>query len=195
MVKELNPQQLKFIDEYLVDLNATQAAIRAGYTEISAEVTGSRLLRHHRVGAIIAVRRAKASDRIEVTVERIISEYAKLGFANMADYITGEGTERTIDLSKLTRDQAAAIQEITVETYMDGKGEAAERVKRTKLKLADKRGALDSLAKHLGMFVEKISVDVTVEHKSALVDKILAAIQGRAPVVIEGEVKKTEPKG
>lgn len=184
--KELSPLQQRFIDEFLVDLNGTQAARRAGYSEKGAEAQACALLRNPRVSAVIAVRRAKTADKLEVTVERIIAEYAKLGFANMADYITGEGSARSVDLSKLTRDQAAAIQEITVDTIAGAEGDPV--VTRTKLKLADKRGSLDSLAKHLGMFVERHQVDVTVEHKSALVDKILDAIRGRAagPVTIEG---------
>ena len=72
----------------------------------------------------------------------------------MLDYVKVEGPDAFVDLSTLTRDQAAAIQEITVEDYKDGRGENARDVRRVKVKLSDKRAALVEMGKHLGMFRE-----------------------------------------
>ena len=85
----------------------------------------------------------------------IIQELALIGFANMQDYIAIQNGDAFVDLSKLTRRQAAAICEVTSEVYMEGKGDEAKAVKRTKFKLSDKRAALVDLGKHLGMFVER----------------------------------------
>ena len=156
----LTEKQKRFVSEYLVDLNATQAAIRSGYAASAARTLGSRHLSNPEVAESIRAGQAAAAASIGVTAERIVREYALLGFANMADYLTEAGSERALDFSKLTRDQAAAICEMTVETYVEGKGEAAETVKRTKFKLADKKGSLDSLARHLGMFTDKSEVRV-----------------------------------
>lgn len=152
----LNPKQARFVQEYLKDLNAKQAATRAGYSEHTAESQGSRLLSNAKVAEAIAKGQAKLAEKAGVTVERIVAEYAKIGFANMLDYIrvTPEG-DGWVDLSSLTREQAAAIGEMTVEDYKDGRGDDARDVRRVKFKLSDKKAALDSLAKHLGMFVEK----------------------------------------
>jgi len=90
-----------------------------------------------------------------VTQERVVAELAMLGFSNMADYLKCvEGGDPYFDYAGLTRDQAAALSEVTVETYVEGKGKDAESVKRVKFKLADKISALDKLGRHLGMFKE-----------------------------------------
>ena len=149
----INPKQQRFVDEYLVDLNATQAAIRAGYSKATAYSQGQRLLKHAEVGAEVAKRRQKVADKLEVTAERVVQELARIGFANMADYMrsTPDG-DPYLDFSGLTRDQAAALSEVTVEDFRDGRGEDGRDVRRVKFKLHDKRAALVDLGKHLGMF-------------------------------------------
>jgi hypothetical protein len=92
--------------------------------------------------------------RHDITVDRILVELSKIGFSNILDYMKVQGPDAFVDLSTLTRDQAAAIQEITVEDYRDGRGEDARDVRRVKFKLADKRAALAEMGKHLGMFKE-----------------------------------------
>jgi phage terminase small subunit len=152
----LTPKQARFVEEYLVDLNATQAAIRAGYSAKTANEQGSRLLANASVAAAVYDGQKARSQRTEITADRVLQEYAKIGFANMLDYIeTNPDGSFTIDMSKLTREQAAAISEVTAEVYMEGKGDDATPVKRTKFKLADKKAALDSIARHVGMFTDK----------------------------------------
>ena len=149
----LNARQQKFVLEYQVDQVATQAAIRAGYSVATAHVQGSRLLSNVKVREAIAKAQAKMARKAEVTVERIVSELAKIGFANMQDYMsaTHDG-DPFLDFSKLTRDQAAALAEVTVDDFVDGRGEEARAVKRVKFKLHDKRAALVDLGRQLGMF-------------------------------------------
>lgn len=154
----LSPKQTRFIAEYLIDLNASGAARRAGYSVRTADQQGYELLNHPEIAAQVQAGQAALAKKANVTAERIVAEYALLGFANMADYITGAGADRTVDLTNLSRDQAAAISEMTVETYVEGKGDAAETVKRVKFKLSDKKAALDSLARHLGMFIDKTEI-------------------------------------
>lgn len=149
---ELNEKQKRFVGEYLIDLNATQAAIRAGYSAKTAHVQGSRLLSDARIAAEIAKRQTKVADKLEITAERVIRELALIGFANMLDYIRPQDGGAIVDLSTMTRDQAAALGEVTTEVYMEGAGDEAVPVKRTKIKLLDKRAALVDLGKHLGLF-------------------------------------------
>lgn len=145
--------------EYLIDLNATQAAIRAGYSKRTAKQAGSENLSKPDLAKAIEAAQAARAQRTEITQDRVLKELAKLGFANMQDYmsVTQEG-EPFADLSKLTRDQAAAITEFTVEDFTEGRGDDARDVRRVKFKLADKRAALVDIGKHLGMFKDKLEL-------------------------------------
>ncbi|MBB3770970.1 phage terminase small subunit [Angulomicrobium tetraedrale] len=156
-MSELTPKQQRFVDEYLVDLNATQAAIRAGYSLRTANEQGSRLLAKASVKAAVQAKQNLLAAKMDVTQERIVDELAKIGFANMQDYMraNAEG-DPYLDFSGLTREQAAALAEVTVEDFKDGRGETARDVRRVKFKLHDKRAALVDLGRHLGMFKERI---------------------------------------
>ena len=163
MGKGLTPKQQRFVDEYLVDLNATQAAIRTGYSPKTAGSQGFELLKKPEIAAAVRAAQARLAQKIEVTQERVVAELAKIGFANMADYMrAGPDGDPYLDFSALTRDQAAALTEVTVEDFKDGRGEDVRDVRRVKFKLADKRAALVDLGKHLGLFTEKI------EHSGAV---------------------------
>jgi len=158
-VPELTPRQARFCAEFVVDLNGEQAAIRAGYSPRTARSQASRLLTKANVGPEIARLQASRAERTDITADRVLAELAKLGFANMADYMqAGLGGDPYLDFSALSRDQAAALQEVTVDTYVEGHGDEARDVKRIKFKLADKRAALVDIGRHLGMFVQKHEV-------------------------------------
>lgn len=164
-VKQLTPRQERFVEEYMIDSNATQAAIRAGYAVKGAEVTGCKLLRVPKVQALVDQKRTALAKRTEVSAERVIAEYCKIAFADMKDYVTIETATGNVrlDFSKIPAGGTAAIAEITQEEYTDGVGEAAREVKRTKFKLHDKLRALDALAKHLGLFVDRSEEELTGE--------------------------------
>jgi len=146
-----------FAREYTRDRNAKEAAIRAGYSPTSAAKLGMRLLKHPDVIYEIEKLDKAAYSRIEVTADRVRQELAKLAFSNMGDYLLPEGN---IDLTRLTADQAAAIQEVTVDEAGGGSGDGQRaKVQRVRIKLADKGAALERLARHLGMFNDKLTVD------------------------------------
>lgn len=157
----MNDRQQRFVDEYLIDLNATQAAIRAGYSEKSARQVGAENLSKPYISDAIQEAMKARSERTEISQDDVLRELSKIGFANMMDYIriAPEG-EAYVDLSTLSRDQAAAIVDLTVEDFTDGRGEDSREVRRIKLKLSDKRRALVDIGKHLGMFVERQQVTV-----------------------------------
>lgn len=156
---DFTPQQEQFIVAYVAKPNATQAAISAGYSEKSARTQGARLIANANISEEIERRRNAISKRVlgkyEVTRERIVEELAKLGFSNMADYTAIEGSDIVLDMTEVTRDQMGAIKEITSEVYTEGRGEDAQRVKRTKFSLYDKRAALMDLAKLEGHVVDR----------------------------------------
>lgn len=153
----LTLKQQRFVAEYLVDKNATQAAIRAGYSAKTAYSQGQRLLKHVEVAALIATKAEKQVEKLEITAERVLAELALLGFANMEDYVRiGSDGDPYLDFSTLTREQAAAITEMTVEDFKDGRGDGARDVRRVKFKLADKRAALVDLGRHFALFTDKV---------------------------------------
>jgi|GEM_PF-629860 len=161
VVPKLTPKQEMFAEEFLIDLNATQAAIRAGYSKKTARFIGAENLTKPNIAVAIQKAMAERGKRTEIEADAVIRELAKIGFANMLDYITiGKDGDPYVDLSKLTREQAAAIGEVTVEDFTDGRGEDARDVRRVKFKLADKRGALVDLGRHFGLFTDKAVVDV-----------------------------------
>lgn len=155
-----------FAREYLIDLNATQAAIRAGYSARTAKQQGQRLLTRDDVQAAIQSAMAKRAQRTEITADKVLNEYAKLGFSDVTDYLEVV-TERILvdrtpegepiseirqmvllkDTADIPKDKLAAIAEI--KQAKDGS---------ISFKLHDKRGALDSIGKHLGMFIDRTEV-------------------------------------
>ena len=156
-VPALTAKQQRFVDEYLIDLNATQAAIRAGYSEKTAYSIGNENLSKPEIAKAIEDAQTARAKRTEITADRVLTELGKLGFSNMQDYMrAGADGDPYLDFSNLTREQAAALAEVTVEDFKDGRGEDARDVRRVKFKLTDKRAALVDIGKHLGMFKDQV---------------------------------------
>ena len=157
---KLTPKQESFVRYYIETSNASEAYRRAynaaGMKDTSVYVNASKLLANAKIAQRVRATQDELSRRHNVTVDKIVRELALIGFSNMLDYIgvLEDGTA-FVNLASLTRDKAAAIGEVTSEVYMEGSGDAARPVKRTKFKLADKRAALVDLGKHLGMFIER----------------------------------------
>jgi phage terminase small subunit len=157
MSDKLTIKQEKFCQSYIETGNASEAyrrAYDAGKMKDEAiHVNASKLLASTKVSLRVKQLQDEAAKRNEITVDKVVRELALIGFSNMLDYIkTQDDGSFFVDMSKLTREQATAIGEVTCETYFEGKGEDAVPVKRTKFKLSDKRAALVDLGKHLGMF-------------------------------------------
>jgi phage terminase small subunit len=142
--RPLTQRQCLFVSEYLVDFNARQAAIRAGYSPAAAANRGYELLHFcapvmSRVEAALAARER----RTLVTADRVLKEIARIAFADMRHYLAeGKDGITLRPLSSLSDDDAAAVAEIRIA----GKSAAPRRIK-----LYDKRGALELLARHLGL--------------------------------------------
>lgn len=158
---KLTPKQERFVSEYLIDLNATQAAIRAGYSAKTAKSIGQENLTKPDIAAAVEVAMNKRADKVGITAERVLQELALIGFSNMLDYIQPRDDGLIyLDMSALNRDQAAAIQEVTVDQYQEETGDEGGKrtVNKVKFKLSDKRAALVDIGKHLGMFKEKVEM-------------------------------------
>ncbi|GIQ63615.1 terminase small subunit [Paenibacillus cisolokensis] len=149
---KLTAKQQRFADEYLIDLNATQAAIRAGYSPKSAEVQGSRLLSNAKVRAYIGERMAEHSRRTGVNQERIIRELARIAFLDPTQLVNMDTAEL---LDAATADDRAAIASVKVKS-MSGDVEMIER----EVRFADKIKALELLGKRFGMWLDRQQVDI-----------------------------------
>ena len=160
----MTQKQKRFIEEYLIDLNATQAAIRAGYSPDTAQQTGSENLSKPVIRAQIDRAMAERSKRTGVNAERVIQELAKIAFVNAAEVID----PKTATVKDALPEDTAAIQSVKVKTFGE---DGLER----EVKMADKLKALELLGKHLGMFQNNVNVTLGSSDK---LDDIMSQIGG-----------------
>lgn len=151
---KLNAKQQCFVDEYLIDLNATQAAIRAGYSVKTANEQGSQLLAKLSIQEAISKAMAERSKRTGVNQDRVVLELAKIAFVNANDLINPEDASIRPGASQ---DDLACIQLVKVKQSFSDKGDLTER----EIRLNDKMKALELLGKHLGMWNDKLDVNIT----------------------------------
>ena len=158
----MTQKQKRFIEEYLIDLNATQAAIRAGYSPDTAKAIGSENLTKPDIRAQIDRAMAERSKRTGVNAERVVQELAKIAFVNAAEVI--DPKTATVKEDALPED-TAAIQSVKVKTF----GE---------IKMADKLKALELLGKHLGMFKDRIELSGGLDTEKSKLDDLIGQMRG-----------------
>jgi phage terminase small subunit len=151
--RTLNRKQRAFVAEYMIDKNATQAAIRAGYSKATAKQIGSRLLTNVDVSTAVDQQQDQHIARVVavtgISLERIVREVARGAFHDPRKFFDGNGNLKPIP--ELDDDTAAALAGFDVTVEFAGSGREREAVGFTKkVKLADRKGYLDMLMKHLG---------------------------------------------
>jgi phage terminase small subunit len=172
--RKLTPKQKKFCDEYLIDFNATRAYKAAGYkvkNDNTAGVQGHKLLRKAKISDYLERRMKDREKRTEITQDKVLKEYAKLAFSEITDYLEVV-TERVVvdwdidpetgekepiweikqflllkDTKDIPKEKLAAIQSMKHGRYG------------LEFTLHDKKGSLDSIGKHLGMFIERREIN------------------------------------
>lgn len=147
----LTNKQKRFIEEYLVDLNATQAAIRAGYSPETAKEIGCENLTKPNIKNEIDKAIAERSRRTGINQDRVLREIAKIAFVNPSDVINFN--QATVK-ENASDDDLAVISGVKIKSIPTDDGDIQER----EVKLYDKLKALDMLGKHLGMFTDKIEL-------------------------------------
>jgi phage terminase small subunit len=162
-VAKLTAKQQRFVEEYLIDLNATQAAIRAGYSVKNAGKIGPELLGKTGIKSEIDKAIAKRSRRTGINQDRVLRELAKIAFVNPTDVINMD--EATIR-GDANREDTATIASVKVKTIPTESGDIVER----EVKTYDKVKALELLGKHLGMFTDNLKVNAEMAVK--IVDDI-----------------------
>jgi phage terminase small subunit len=159
----LTAKQKRFIEEYLIDLNATQAAIRAGYSPHTAKEIGCENLSKPHIRARVEKELAERSKRTGINQDRVIRELARIALVNPVDVINMD--EATIK-EMASADDTAAILSVKVKKIPSEEGTITER----EIRMADKIKALELLGKHLGMFNEKLNINAEMAVK--IVDDI-----------------------
>lgn len=155
-VAKLAPMQVKFVAEYLKDLHATNAAIRAGYSEKTAQEQGSRLLSNVMVQEALARAQARYLQNADVTAERVVDELALIGFSDIGDIIDFTGADPKLRAACDIPERARrAISSVKVKRYAEGSGEFAREVEVTEFKLWDKLAALEKLARRLKLIEDE----------------------------------------
>lgn len=160
----MTPQQTRFIQQYMIDLNATQAAIRSGYAPDSASVEGCRLLSIPKIAVEVTRRLKERAEMAEIDALWVLKRAAKLANFNIEDFIVEEDGKAYYDFRKATRDDWYCISEYTVKTIR-GKGDSLIPVEEVKLKAYDKLRALELVGKHVDVaaFKERLEHSGRVE--------------------------------
>lgn len=171
---KLTPKQKRFIEEYLIDLNATQAYLRAGYkvNENVAAVNAQRLLRNAKIQTVLAQAMMERAERTKITQDKVVHELAKIAFSKGTDFVrvvikTGyrpilndEGN--VIDYEPY---DYQAVEVLNTDEIPVDKQAAIAGIKQgatgIEVKLNDKVKALELLGRHLGMFNDKLDVNVS----------------------------------
>ena len=150
---KLTEKQQRFVDEYLIDLNATQAAIRAGYSVKTANEQGSQNLAKLSIQQAIAEQMAERSKRTGINQDRVDLELAKIALVKMTDIVDSQGRIK----SDASPDDLACIESVKYKESESDTGSSVER----EVKIASKLKALELLGKHLGMWNDKLDVNIT----------------------------------
>lgn len=197
----LTAKQQRFVDEYLIDLNATQAATRAGYSKKTANEQGSRLLANVSVSAAIRQGMNARSGRVEITQDMVLKELAKIGFSDIRKVVRwGETQVRMVDGEDDSPEDMvpyhglALIDSTEIDDNTAGAiAEVSQGRDGLKVKLHDKKGALVDIGRHLGMFSAPGHLSLDTELKRLEIEKRKAEIkrlqedgdQGLAPQRVE----------
>ena len=174
---KLTAKQERFCQEYMIDLNATQAALRSGYSAKTAGSVGAENLKKPEIQKRISELQLEIQERTEITQDRVLAEYAKIAFANTTDVIEwGDTTVANAEIDGLSvqvpyhglKIKSSADLPLNIQA-------AVKKVKQGKdgleVEMHDKKGALDSIARHLGMFKDRMdlsSEDGTMSPKVAI---------------------------
>jgi phage terminase small subunit len=186
----MNPRQERFVAEYLIDLNATRAAIRAGYSAKTAHSAGPRLLENVGVAAAIAARRGAMLARLDLKAEHVLEQLRRLVHYDPAEFYDADGNMKPIH--EIPAHARSAIAGLETDEIFEGRGEERVKVGETKkLKLSNRLDAVQTAMRHLGLLKDRdggsggdraILMIVDGPQAQAIIDRIASrkTIEGEA---------------
>ncbi|WP_035350839.1 terminase small subunit [Edaphobacter aggregans] len=173
---KLTPKQDRFVAEYIANgMNATRAAISAGYSAKTANEQGSRLLANVSVAAVVDAKKAKILGKLEITAEKVLQEIAKIAFLDPRKLFASDGS--LIPIHELDDNTAASIAGLEVNEMFEGQGDQKHAFGLCKkIKIADKGQNLERLGRYLKLFTDKTEIagkdggPIQSEHRIVFVD-------------------------
>ncbi|WP_038291772.1 terminase small subunit [Zooshikella ganghwensis] len=172
MRRKLTPKQAMFVKEYLVDLNATQAAIRAGYSKRTAREQAARLLSKVNIQEAIQQIQSVRAKRLTISADRIEQELARIAFSQITDVVEWRreklnNTHEQDDKPPVEIQQVLLKNSDTLPTEVTATiQEVAQTTHGVRIKLYDKLKALELLGRRHGMFIDKVEHSGSVKHLS-----------------------------
>lgn len=188
-------KQRAFVDEYLIDFNGTQAAIRAGYSSKTANEQAAGLLAKVSIQKLLAERKAARVQRTEITQDRVLQELARLAFLDIRKAFKEDGSLKPIQ--DLDDETAAAIAGIDVvemagAAAIGGDGIDHIPLQTKKIKLAEKKGALELLMRHMGMLNDKLKLQGDAEAPLQVQTKVVM-VPAKESAQVETKPLEQEP--
>ncbi len=160
---QITDRMKKFVDEYLIDFNATQAAIRAGYSPDTANEQGSQLLARPDIRELVAEGQKEVMERTQTFQDNAVDELKIVGFSDLADFLTvkADGIVEQKPFNELTKAQTKCIKKIkqTVRSSHSADGTILHQTAVIEIELHDKLRALELLGRHLGMFNDTLRLE------------------------------------
>ena len=182
-IHSLTVLRQRFVEEYMVDFNATAAGARAGF----AKEKGRTILKVPEVQMAIHARMRDLRHRTNVTQDRIVAQMARIAFGDVGSLVDEKGNFKP--LHELSEDERAMIEAIDV---VEGKADGGNVLLQTKkYKLASKLAYLERLGKYKGLFNDKIEVEATVEHKDTTPNDVARRF---AFILLSAAKQKTQPE-
>lgn len=186
---QITDRMKKFVDEYLIDFNATQAAIRAGYSPDTANEQGSQLLARPDIRELVAEGQKAIAERTQTFQDNAVEELKIVGFSDLADFLTvkADGIVEQKPFNELTKAQTRCIKKIkqTVRSSHSADGSILHQTAVLEVELFDKLKALELLGRHLGMFNDTLRLEgalpltISFDVLPAVSDVIITTGQGK----------------
>ena len=176
MGKKLTDKRQRFVEEYLIDLRATQAAMRAGYSAKTAKQQGLRLLRNVEVAAAIERAKAARSERTEITADYVLREYREIWEAEITDILTPDWTLKPLDQWPNIWRKMTTPSEVkdVMERSKDGGDASWDKIgELIKFNMFPKAEALKKIGEHT--MVRAFQKDLQVDHSGDITFRWLTA--------------------
>ena len=186
---EITDKMRQFVDEYLIDMNGTQAAIRAGYSEATAQEQSSQLLDRPDIRELVEQRQKDRIDRTQISQDLTVNELKAIALSDIADFVIVKegGVIEQRPFNELKKEQTRCVKKIkqTVRTAQSSDGAVIHQTAVLELELYDKVKSLELLGRHLGIFNDKLTLDgalplqIVFEVAPQVADVIVTRGQGR----------------
>jgi phage terminase small subunit len=168
-LSKLNPKQEQFCREYIIDLNQVHAAIRAGYSEKTAHNNACRLMAHDGIQSRISELKKEREERTEITADRVLQQFCDIADYRIEDIMDFDGEECIFKpMSEWTKAARVAVSAIKQTTETRRIGQEEIKTVKVEFKTDDRIRALDSMAKHLGIYENFQTIDQVLSAAKAL---------------------------